>query len=1069
MAKLVLTLFGPPTVTRDRQPIHIGRRKALALLAYLAVNQRTQSRAHLATLLWPLYDEAGARAELRRALSTLNQALGAAWLEADRETVRLAADGDLQVDVVTFRRHLTAARSADGQPYAALRTAVDLAQADLLNGFTVDDAPDFEEWQRFEAAALRRELAWALAYLAQPRPGQESPSTLAYVNRWLAVDPLDEAAHRRLMELHAAAGDLSAAYRQYQECKQLLERELGVPPAAETTTLYEAIRAGNVAKISFPHQTETPPPTSQSPIPAQHTPFVGRAHELRELAALLAGGQRLITLTGPGGIGKTRLALQAAHSEAAAARWRDGVYFIDMTAVERGELLVATLAEGLGVALAVSQPLLEQLVGYLRHKQLLLVIDNLEQLLTAHRVAAVATLFDELLLHAPGVTMLTTSRERLNLHGEMVFNVLGMPFPAAVQRRDDAPDSTLATYDAIRLFCQSAQRADRAFRLTTENQAAVVQICQLVQGMPLAIDLAAAWVRMLTCAEIATEIAQHIDFLATSAHNLPARHRSMAAVFQHSWQLLTAQEQAVFIRLACFRGGCTRDAAQAVTGATLPTLSTLIDKSLLQRSADGRFVIHELLREFAAEKLAQEKTATATVATRHSNYYLALLARWEAAFLTHERMTAFRTLQPELDNIRYAWDWAVQQQDLSGLAQGLQTLYTLFLEIINGFDEGIQRFGRAIAMVQSVVDQASATGDDSAPQNLLARLQARSAQFHLFTGQIEEAAVLFAASLESLRTLDDQPEIAFVLTRLAMARLWQGDLPAARTLIEEALTICRQHPVPGGLQAALTNYGYIAQQSGDFALAEALNLECLALLRISGDPDGLASTLGNLGLNYHFQEQYEAALPYLEEALTVSTSIGNRSRIAIALTNLMDIYMKVGRLAEARRNGAEALTLFTDLGQRQYAAILESSLGYLALAEGDAAEDGAGDPASTSVETAQIHFWRALTIANEIDVDLIRVYGVTGFGELLARRAEHERATALLTLAAEFPTSDPDITGRATARLRQLAAVLPDERYQQAQRLGRTQSLAAVAADLMAAFQDVAQPSGHLGIRNTST
>jgi predicted ATPase/DNA-binding SARP family transcriptional activator/Tfp pilus assembly protein PilF len=1070
MATLGLTLFGAPVITLNNQPIHIGRRKAVALLAYLAVSQRAQSRAHLASLLWPAYDEAGARAELRRALSALNQALGAGWLEADRNTVTLAAGELLQVDVLTFRRHLAAARTAAGNQHAALLAAVDLAQAELLSGFTLDDAPDFEEWQRFEAAALRRELAWALEQLSQPRAGQESMRALEFANRWLALDLLDEAAHRRMIELHATAGDFSAAYRHYQECKEVLNRELGVPPAVETTALYEQIRAGafptrfSSASTTNALETQSPAATLHSPsrppnLPAHVTPFVGRAHELRELATMLAGGQRLVTLTGPGGIGKTRLALQVAHNEAAAARWRDGVYFIDMTAVETGELLVVTLADGLGAALAGNQPLPEQLVGYLRHKQLLLVFDNLEQLLAVHSAATVATLFDEFLLHAPGVTMLITSRERLNLHGETVFNLLGMPFPPAVHRGDGAPDSTLAAYDAIRLFCQSAQRADRAFQLATDNQEAVVQICQLVQGMPLAIDLAAAWVRILTCGEIATEIAQNINFLATSAHNLPARHRSMAAVFQHSWQLLSAQEQAVFIRLACFRGGCTRDAAQAVTGATLPTLSMLVDKSLLRRTQEGRFVMHELLRQFAAEKLAQEDTAAATMATRHSAYYLALLARWEAAFLTHERMTAFRTLQPELDNIRYAWDWAVQQQDVSGLAQGLHTLYTLYLEIINGFDAGIQRFGQAIAMAQSVADQGGVSGNGVAPRQLLARLQARSAQFHLFTGKIEEAAALFAASLATLCALDDQPEVAFVLTRLAMARLWQGNLQEARTLVEEALAICRQHPVPGGLQAALTNYGYIAQQSGDFALAEALNQECLSLLRVSGDPDGLASTLGNLGLNYVFQEQYEQALPHLEEALAISKSIGNRSRIAIALANLMDIYMKVGRLDEARRNGVEALAAFTDLGQRQYAAILESSIGYLALAEGDAAEEGADHPASAGLVIARTHFCRALTIANEIDVDLIRVYGVTGFGELLARIGEHERATALLTLAVEFPTTDPDITGRAEARLRQLASVLPDQRYQQAQRQGRSLSLSAVAAELLAEFQSLGQQS----------
>ncbi|MEZ4675961.1 MAG: tetratricopeptide repeat protein [Caldilineaceae bacterium] len=385
----------------------------------------------------------------------------------------------------------------------------------------------------------------------------------------------------------------------------------------------------------------------------------------------------------------------------------------------------------------------------------------------------------------------------------------------------------------------------------------------------------------MSCAEIATEVSRSIAFLTATAHNLPARHRSIAAVFNHSWQLLSPAEQRSFTRLARFRGGCTRDAAQQVTGATLATLSMLIDKSLLRRTAEGRFVIHELLRQFASEKLAQDEAEAASVCTHHANYYLTLLAHWELAFLTHARMTAFTALLPELDNIRAAWDWAVQQQDWDGIAQGVQTLYTLYLEIINNFGEGIQRFGQAIQMAQ----RATTTTSAIPPALVAARLQARNAQFHLFTGKIEEAAALFTQSLATLRASDDQAEVAFVLTRLAMARLWQGDLTAAQALVEEGLAICRAHDVPGGLQAALTNYGYIAQQLGDFALAEELNRECLHLLRKSGDPDGLASTLGNLGLNYVFKGDYEAALPYLEEALTISQTIDNCSRVAIALTN----------------------------------------------------------------------------------------------------------------------------------------------------------------------------------------
>ncbi|MCB0121668.1 MAG: hypothetical protein KDE58_05455, partial [Caldilineaceae bacterium] len=231
MPTLSLALFGAPTITLEQQNVHIGRRKAVALLAYLAVTQRPQSRAHLAALLWPDYDESSARGELRRALSTLNQCLGADRLDADRSQVALSRASDLHVDIVAFRERLAVARHGSADRQTALRAAVALAQAEFMAGFTMDDAPDFEEWQRFEAGALRRDLAWALAQLAQPTVTPDLASALTYATRWLALDPLDEAAHRRLMKLHAATGDPNAAYRQYQECKQRLAQEVDVPPA----------------------------------------------------------------------------------------------------------------------------------------------------------------------------------------------------------------------------------------------------------------------------------------------------------------------------------------------------------------------------------------------------------------------------------------------------------------------------------------------------------------------------------------------------------------------------------------------------------------------------------------------------------------------------------------------------------------------------------------------------------------------------------------------------------------------------------------------------------------------
>ncbi len=345
--------------------------------------------------------------------------------------------------------------------------------------------------------------------------------------------------------------------------------------------------------------------------PAQFTTFIGRTLEIKGISDLLLDPTcRLLTLVGPGGIGKTRLAVQAALN--VEQNFRDGVYFIALQPLASSEFVVYAIAEAFGVGMYEREAPRRQLLQYLQRRNMLLVLDNFE-----HLSDAVDLLMD-ILAQTADIKLLVTSREILNLQGEQIFEVGGLALP------DANTLNSLEAYDAIRLFVARAQQVRREFSLQ-ENQPQVVRICRLVEGAPLAIELAAAWVRILSCREIADEIENSADFLSTTLRDVPERHRTMRAVFDHSWKLLSTGERVAFCRLSVFRGQFTREAAETVTGATLPVLSALVGQSLLRVNKNGSYTVHELLRQYAAEKLVHEDGAHTL--ERHSVYYMQLLQR----------------------------------------------------------------------------------------------------------------------------------------------------------------------------------------------------------------------------------------------------------------------------------------------------------------------------------------------------------------------------------------------------------------------------------------------------------
>jgi predicted ATPase/DNA-binding SARP family transcriptional activator len=700
MPALKLFVLGPPRLERDGQLVELNLRKALALIVYLAVTHQPHTRDTLATLLWPDGDQREARASLRRTLHRINESLGHKVAESSPETISLHPDIDLWLDCVAFRDEATTGLSASpGHQIAEARlahlaSAVELYTAEFLAGFSLPDSSAFDEWQFFQRESLHQLYGQALEQLTQAYQSTGAyGDAIGYARRWVALDSLHESAHRTLMRLYALAGQPAAAVRQYQECVRVLEAELGAEPEQETTALYHAIRARRITPESvkpilppeyqsdqrFSPESSTlqdaSPPAHN--LPPQLTSFVGRDAELEAIARLLLAEppHRLLTLVGPGGVGKTRLALATAERQLRKdSAFPDGVCFVALAPVDTAAGIVPAAADALRFSFSSDQPPHQQLFEHLRPKRLLLVLDNLEHLLSQESL----NLIGSMLSTAPGVTLLITSRARLNVQGEAIFLVGGLPI-APIPEPDISvvpKPSTGGASSAVDLFAQRAQRVRPNFMLTPENQAAVARICELVQGLPLGIELAAAWADVLAPVEIAAEIERSLDFLAADWRDVPERQQSLRAVFDASWMRLDAASRDTLQALTVFHAPFERQAAQAVANTTIQTLRVLVNESWLQRDTADRFSMHELMRQYVAEILARDLSMWQRRRNGHAAYFGELLHRLDGEMRGPQPQAAFSMMRTIFDDARAAWLWLVEQGDIKTLThQMLPALY----------------------------------------------------------------------------------------------------------------------------------------------------------------------------------------------------------------------------------------------------------------------------------------------------------------------------------------------------------------------------------------------------------
>jgi predicted ATPase/DNA-binding SARP family transcriptional activator len=1102
MSGLALFLLGSPRVEYNGEPIALQRRRAVALLAYLAVTGRSHSRDTLAALFWPEHDQSSARAGLRRVVSSLKKTLGEGWLEVDRETVGLNRDADIWLDASELRNRLAESQThrhpqeeACPACLSSLAVAAALYRDDFLAGFTLRDSPGFDDWQSFETESLRNELARALQRLASGHGGKgEFDPAIAYARRWVALDPLHEPAHRSLMRLYASSGQRAAALRQYVECEHVLQEEVGAQPEEATTQLCQAIREGRELppfREPIPGAVPTPAAVVRHNLPLQLTPFVGREAILAEIADRLQDPAcRLLTLVGPGGSGKTRLAL-----EAAAARLDDfehGVYFVSLAPLDSVEAIVSTVAMALGLSFYTgapgrpeSQPR-QQLLDYLRHKAMLLIMDNFEHLLEG------LDLVLEILQTAPKIKMVVTSRARLNLQGEHLLPVPGMDLPEW-----EAPEDAGATledvrqYSAVELFLQSARRAQPGFALADENVADVIRICGLVEGMPLGILLAAAWVGLLSPAEIASEIGQSLDFLEAELRDLPERQRSMRAVFDRSWRLLSEREREVFQRLSVFRGGFTRQAAGQVARAQLRELRALVGKSLLQRDPQGRYGVHELLRQYAAERLAAVPAEWEAAKDRHSAYFAGFLQHREASLRGRDQRRALAEIEAEIENVRVGWYWAVLHGRIEDIDRALESLVVLYdtrgwfqekEEILAKAAQMLEEesFGHAQDALQSGAPAALVQEGAGAQESIISRRRrlvlgkvlAHQGGACFSLGLREKAMALLQRSLEILRDLGAREYMALALSVLGINTLLQGEgkslcleglaiskeigsrpgmemslwclgrdavlhgeYRAAQRLYQERLAVSRE--LREELVAnSLSDLGYVAWCVGEYREARQLQQQSLALSKELGCQYGIADSLLRLGLDALGLMEYGEAPQLFQDSLAIRQEMGLPWFHTEVLLWQGELANALGHYGEAARLAREALSVSQKLAYPDLIARSFQVLGDATYRLGDSRK-------------AREYFLQALETAVTVRVAPLALLTLVGTARLLAAEGEKERASELLALVLHHPASWQWAKDRAAPLIAQLEAELSPDALAAAQERGQARDLEATVADLL--------------------
>jgi len=806
---LEIRLLGRFEVKRNGELVRVPLHAAQLLLAYLAVKTGTPvKRRMLAGLFWPHTPDEGALRNFRGALSQLQKALGSKnFIAQEGDTLELDLMQDCVIDV---RQFLTP------KPTRLLSTdelirVIELYEGEFMPGF-------YEEWVETERQDLQNKFEQRMETLLERLRDEKNWKSLrewgqTFLTR---VDRTSEKAYRALILAHFHLGERAQMEAVYRQCEAALKKELEIEPSTDTKRLLEELRS-KILPSELP-PAPLPPSSAEPPFsaPTFATPCVGREAELAQIQQRLADPDcHLLTLTGLGGIGKTRLMTEALFPWR--GRFAQGIFFVSLAAATSVEQMITTLADALKFNFYGKDPPRQQLIDYVREKQILLALDNLEQ------VEQAAEFLESLLSHAPQLKIIATARERLHLPQEWIFDVPGLSFPTQADARN------LADYDAVKLCVLAAKRLAN-LTLTDEDLSHIARLTRLVGGMPLALEMAAAWLRALPVAEIAQQIEKNLSWLISAAPNVPERQHSLRAVFDYSWRLLNESEKRLFRRLAVFRGGFQRTAAEKVTQEPFSLFVSLMDKSLVRRVGDDRYELHGLLRQFAEEKLyasAVEGERPAEVEAKFAHYFL------EYAGLHQHHYDRFEL---EWDNLHAAIRAAHRNQ-----------LWAVVLGLTESLSEA-----------------------------------------WLASNHLTEARQMYALAQTAALALNHPRGLARVQNHWGRACVEQNDYAEGKLHLAEALEISRAENDAAGMAQASYQLGYCAVEEAEWGEAERLLTVCQDLYAQLGNQLGLAEAIFEQARVCYHRDQLAEAIRLATQALDIQTTFrqeNNQIRVLRLLAN----------------------------------------------------------------------------------------------------------------------------------------------------------------------------------------
>ncbi len=1008
-------------------------RKAASLVKLLALApDHRLHREQAMDLLWPDLGRTAAFNNLRQALHTARRAMGpdplagSRYLASEEESLVLSPEGELWVDAEAFEE--AASNAHRSREPAAYEAALYLYAGELLPG------DRYEEWAEEHRRRLREtyfSLLLRLARVYEKRGDHDSATEV--LRRVVMEEPIREEAHIGLMRLHALSGSKGESLAQYERLEEVLLKELGTEPAASSRALKDEIASGRFPprqEYSSHSPPEETPSVSRHNLPAARSSFVGREREMMEVKRELAM-TRLLTLTGMGGSGKTRLALEVARSLVGA--YPDGVWLVELADLSEAKLLPEAVAGALEAKEHPGQPLTDTLAEILQSKRTLLVLDNCE-----HLVEAAADLVDLLLGACPHVRVLVTSREPLDIPGEVRWTVPSLSVPDA---RHSSTVVELEDSESVRLFAERARQRNPAFALGPGNAEAVVDICRRLEGVPLAIELAAARVGTLSVEQISQKLEDSLKLLTGGGRTAVPRQRTLRGALDWSHELLSEREKKLFGRLAAFTGGWTLEATETVASGEgieesdiLELLSGLVGKSLVvaedANASTVRYRLLEPVRQYALERLDEHRKVE-ELRRRHAEFFVALAEAAEPKLWGSEEKVWLDRLEDELDNIRAALAWTIENREaelglrLAGAlyrfwwAQGYYREGRGWLERALAVEGRVSVWARAkaldalgwLAHGQGDIDQMVTAAEEGLKLSKGAEIEGGMTAPFLdmlgakaeTSGDYERAAELFEESLKFSRQASDTRQLAYSLLNLAHISNLRGDHERAAKLYEEGIVLCRESGHAVLLAEILGTMSYDCLLQGDYKRAVALSEEAVALFRDQGHRGSLEGVLDTLGWAALWLGDHERSKALYEESLALSQELDDKLVASESLEGLACVAGAKGEAERAARLFGTAEALREAVGYQQEPREFTLREPYLlaarsrlyeaswqaAWAEGKimtlqeaveyalAAEEAATSPASAATEQSSGREPRAALTRREREVAGLVVQGLT--------------------------------------------------------------------------------------------